>query len=115
MSHFSFTHLFSADLQTLPTFDNKFSFNQPIADFLRTLKKNLIADIPDKKPRTPWGDRRTSHSPIIIKGDRASYSLAVRRGKTGLMDDEGGAWFQDTAELEKSLLGMSENEAYTKK
>lgn len=44
----------------------------------------------------------------MIQGDRASYSLAVRRGPSGLMGDPKGAWCVDWEGLERALLGVEE-------
>jgi hypothetical protein len=48
-----------------------------------------------------------SHVPILIKGDRASYSMAVKRGTAGMGDTQ-GAWCEDWEGLERALLGVRE-------
>ncbi|GAA5974630.1 hypothetical protein JCM5350_001226 [Sporobolomyces pararoseus] len=58
---------------------------------------------------TPWSKtgKKLSHSPILIEGDRASYSIALKR--TREMNSEKGAWCKDWDALERALLGVDES------
>ncbi|GAA5832177.1 hypothetical protein JCM3766R1_003752 [Sporobolomyces carnicolor] len=63
----------------------------------------------DSKGRpTPWSKsgKRLSHSPILIEGDRASYSLALKRARE--MNSADGAWCKDWDALERALLKVDE-------
>jgi len=61
-----------------------------------------------KSAPTPWNKagKRLSHSPILIEGDRASYSIALKRARE--MDSAKGAWAKDWDQLERALLGVDE-------
>ncbi|GAA5858687.1 hypothetical protein JCM5353_004929 [Sporobolomyces roseus] len=61
-----------------------------------------------KSAPTPWNKagKRLSHSPILIEGDRASYSIALKRARE--MDSVKGAWAKDWDQLERALLGVDE-------
>lgn len=61
-----------------------------------------------KSAPTPWNKagKRLSHSPILIEGDRASYSIALKRARE--MDSDKGAWAKDWDQLERALLGVDE-------
>lgn len=78
------------------------------------MTKLLIAPPSKKAKRTHWEKNRAglplpSHVPILIKGDRASYSLAVRRGTGAVVNDPTGAYCEDWEALERALLGVNES------
>ncbi|GAA5893218.1 uncharacterized protein JCM6883_007601 [Sporobolomyces salmoneus] len=60
------------------------------------------------KAPTPWSKsgKKLSHSPILIEGDRASYSIALKRARE--MNSEKGAWCKDWDALERALLKVDE-------
>ncbi|GAA5916793.1 hypothetical protein JCM5296_007392 [Sporobolomyces johnsonii] len=61
-----------------------------------------------KSAASPWNKHgnRLSHSPILIEGDRASYSLALKRAEKP--NDPKGAWCKDWDALERALLNVDE-------
>ncbi|GAA5927852.1 uncharacterized protein JCM15063_006014 [Sporobolomyces koalae] len=61
-----------------------------------------------KSAPTPWNKsgKRLSHSPILIEGDRASYSIALKRARE--IDSDKGAWAKDWDQLERALLKVDE-------
>ncbi|GAA5851857.1 hypothetical protein JCM9279_001911 [Rhodotorula babjevae] len=78
-----------------------------IATLLAPLRDKYIApSSPSKAQPTPWNNKRLSHSPFVIEGDRASYSLAVKRAPEPFSDK--GAWCKDWDALERALLGVDE-------
>ncbi|GAA5923570.1 hypothetical protein JCM3775_000432 [Rhodotorula graminis] len=78
-----------------------------IATLLGPLRDKFIApSSPVKAQPTPWNNKRLSHSPFVIEGDRASYSLAVKRAPEPFSDK--GAWCKDWDALERALLGVDE-------
>lgn len=84
---------------------------QPISKLLRSVRKTLIAPSKSttKDGKTKWSKGGgTSHVPILIAGDRATYSLAIKRGPSGEVNDPKGAWCEDWDELEKALLDVKE-------
>jgi len=70
------------------------------------LREKLLAPPANKPQPTPWNNKRLSHSPFVIEGDRASYSLAVKRAPEPFSDK--GAWCKDWDALERALLGVDE-------
>lgn len=83
---------------------------QPISKFLRRVSKLLLADSGTTQTK-PWrrgGGSGFSHSPLLIQGDRMSYSVAVKRGVSGLPNDPKGAWCRDWEGLEKALLNVKD-------
>lgn len=85
--------------------------NGPIRRLLRPLSDLLIAPPSAKSKRTHWDKQKDgvplpSNVPILLKGDRATYTLTVKRGPAGTMGDEKGAWCEDWDALEKGLLGV---------
>ncbi|TNY22096.1 hypothetical protein DMC30DRAFT_415435 [Rhodotorula diobovata] len=77
-----------------------------LSTLLRPLRKKLLAPPANKPQPTPWNNKRLSHSPFVIEGDRASYSLAVKRAPEPFSDK--GAWCKDWDALERALLGVDE-------
>lgn len=87
--------------------DAAFFPRQRIATLLAPLRDRFIApSSPTKAQPTPWNNKRLSHSPFVIEGDRASYSLAVKRAHEPFSDK--GAWCKDWDALERALLGVDE-------
>lgn len=58
---------------------------------------------------TPWSKsgKKLSHSPILIQGDRASYSIALKRARE--INSDKGAWCKDWDALERALLNVDES------
>ena len=70
------------------------------------MSKAIIAP---PKPRKGGSKPTTgTHVPILIQGDRFTYSIQKTRGPTGRIDDKTGAWCEDWEALEKALLGVEE-------
>lgn len=87
--------------------------NGPIRRLLRPLSDLLIAPPSAKSKRTHWDKQKDgvplpSNVPILLKGDRATYSLTVKRGPAGVEGDEKGAWCEDWDGLERGLLGVKD-------
>lgn len=73
------------------------------ADAWRKVKATLVAEPKPRKERPK--SAVLSHVPILVEGDRFSYSLQKTRGEKG---GDKGAWCEDWEGLEKSLLGVRE-------
>ncbi|SCZ97784.1 BZ3500_MvSof-1268-A1-R1_Chr7-3g09585 [Microbotryum saponariae] len=78
--------------------------NNPVSRGLANLSELLIAPSKPTSPSDRWKNKGTlSHVPLLVHGDRFSYTLGKRRaGKQG---DLAGAWCEDWEGFEKALLG----------
>ncbi|GAA5924383.1 hypothetical protein JCM1841_001684 [Sporobolomyces salmonicolor] len=81
-----------------------------ISSILASLREKFL--VPPSRVSTtapaPWNKhgKRLSHSPILIEGDRASYSLALKRAEEP--NSPKGAWCKDWDALERALLNVDE-------
>lgn len=76
---------------------------------LKPLSDLLIA--PARPKKSHWDRQREgvplpSHVPLLLLGDKASYSMAVKRGSGKGATD--GAWCEDWESLERAMLGVPE-------
>ncbi|KAM0746372.1 hypothetical protein T439DRAFT_329816 [Meredithblackwellia eburnea MCA 4105] len=73
--------------------------------------RNLVDTVfPATKPKSRSANKRShfTHVPIVVEGDRFSYSLAKTKNLTGKEGDKSGAWCQDWEALERAMLGVEE-------
>ncbi|KAK4057903.1 hypothetical protein OIO90_001122 [Microbotryomycetes sp. JL221] len=83
--------------------------NDPISRLYRKIRDSLFISSSSVKTKSPWARKGGfSHSPILITGDKTSYSLAIKRGMSGRPFDPKGAWCKDWDRLERALLGVPE-------
>ncbi|KAL8278506.1 hypothetical protein RQP46_009196 [Phenoliferia psychrophenolica] len=75
-----------------------------LADTWRKISKAIIAP-PNPRKAGSKPPVTGTHVPILIEGDRFTYSIQKTRGPTGTKDDKTGAWCEDWEGLEKALLG----------
>ncbi|GAA6061394.1 hypothetical protein JCM10212_000654 [Sporobolomyces blumeae] len=104
-------------IQLLGPLSNSPKPYHPLLGSAQKTKQGRIASLVDrfipapsksKSNPTPWNKegKRLSHSPILIEGDRASYSIALKRASTP--DSAQGAWMKDWDQFERALLGVDE-------
>lgn len=88
---------------------------QFLSSVFGNLRTNYLAPSRSKQHPTPWNKsgKRLSHSPIVVEGDRASYSLALKRAQQPHSAD--GAWCKDWDALERALLDVPESKWTTKR